>query len=200
MENVLPMIMDVMVMALLAATIYYAMHLSRQLKLFRSSRKGIEALMKDLSGQIDRAENAVQGLRAGAEKTGRDLQDKINEAKSMKDEIDFLTETCESLAKRLENASDRSSSSSRNRGDNALAKRGKDDKPVRTRTRSAPQPFSFAIRDPEFEQGDDSEPVDKNGLLPGDYEEDQDEIAGLSRAEQELYAALKKRKESAGGY
>ena len=191
MENVLPMIMDVMVMALLGATIFYAMRLSRQLKLFRESRQGIEALMKDLSGQIDRAEAAVEGLRAGAEKTGRNLQDKMNEARALRDELDVMTESGDSLAKRLEKVSERSSSASQS---SAVPKR---------ETRKAapkPSPFSFAIRDPEFEAGDGSDGVDESGLLADDYEEEQQETAGLSRAEQELYAALKKRKESAGGY
>lgn len=189
MENVLPMIMDVMVMALLGATIFYAMRLSRQLKLFRDSRKGIEALMKDLSGQIDRAEAAVEGLRAGAEKTGRNLQDKINEARSLKDELDVMTESGDSLAKRLEKVSERS----------GAAKPSAPKRETR-KTPSAPSPFSFAIRDPEFEAGESDDQADEDGLMAGDYEEQDAEISGLSRAEQELYAALKKRKENAGGY
>jgi hypothetical protein len=158
------MVMDALVMVLLAAVLFFAIRLQKQLLAFRGERLGFEKLVRDLGASVTQAEKAIQGLRDTARASGRDLQAQIDSARALSDELQIITEAGDNLAARLERAAE-------GHGGTVSSKGG------------------FAIRDPEVEKGEDGEA----------FADDAGEGGKLhSRAEKELYDALRGRKTGAG--
>lgn len=189
-------VLNGVLLALLCATIFFAVRLSLSLKAFRESRAGLSALISDLSRNIDQAQIAIAGLRESARDAGKDLQEKIAAARSLRDELDLMTESGENLAKRLENLATRAREEGASSGAASLFRAG---------ARRSGAGGGFAIRDRDIDSG--SEPSARAGrssaspipaapaLFPGDSgPEDEDEAPeGLnSKAERDLYAALRK--------
>lgn len=208
----LSLILDGIIILLLAGTIFYAVRLSGHIKVFRNSRKELEKLLADLSGHIEKADHAIEGLRENARQSGRDLQALISEARALSDELQIISESGNSLAARLEKLADGSAQTVQSR-------RSPVDFDLPPRTAPAPAPAArprreavaapkgvsesdplsvFAIRDPEFDPDLDSG-MNEDGLMQGDYEEDA--LGGFSsQAEKDLYEALRrKNKTEAGG-
>jgi len=179
--SALSLVLDISILVLLAAVIFFAARLSLNLRNFREERRDLDNLVNDLARNVGMAEAAISGLRNAAREAGRDLQGMINEAKSLTDELEIMAESGNNIAGRLETAAQ---------------KRQKAAPPA-----AAAKP-SFAIRDPEFEREDEGSPAE-DGLL------DSPDMAagdGRSRAEQELYEALQsggrmkgRKKTDAGG-
>lgn len=174
------LVLDIAILVLLAAVIFFAARLSLNLRTFREERRELDNLVNDLARNVGMAEAAISGLRNAAREAGRDLQGMINEAKSLTDELGIMAESGNNIAGRLESAAQ---------------KRQKAASP------SAAKP-SFAIRDPEFDREDEGDPADDSLFdLPDISGSD-----GRSRAEQELYEALQsggrmkgRKKTDAGG-
>lgn len=162
----LPLILDGIILLLLAATILFAARLSVHLQAFRNNRAELEELVKNLAAQIAQAEKAVAGMRESARESGRDLQERINVARALAEELQFMNETANNLAARLEKAATSPQ--------------------PRHEERDTPNGHSpFNIQDREFTIRDDDSPF---MLEEG---EDEDEIADFqSRAERELFEAL----------
>ena len=203
MLEVLPMIMDAMIICLLSGTIFFAARLSHHIKVFRESREEMESLLNSLSSQITIADQAIDGLRANARESGRDLQQVINEAKALSEELQIMSQSGDRLASRIEKLAGQPSAPRM-----AVPSESEIDEhyssapaPSSSANTNQEKPFSgFAIRDPEFEE-DLPAHMDEQGLMPGDYETDVDEQL-ISQAEQDLYQALKskgKAKTGAGG-
>ncbi len=95
-------IIDVIVLLFLGVTIFYAWRLSTYMKIFRDSRKEMEALFIKLDADITRAEKSVLGMRNAAESAGMKLNETIKESKFLSDELKFMNEAGDSLASRLE--------------------------------------------------------------------------------------------------
>lgn len=192
-----PVILDAAVILLLAGTIFYAIRLSMHIQAFRDSRKDMEKLLGDLAAHIEKAERAIEGLRENARQSGRDLQAHINEAQSLSEELQIMSQSGNRLASRLEKLADKNARApARPSYKPDLA----GDKPRSLEaipSNNSGEPFSgFAIHDREFEEG-----MDESGFLPGDFEEEETEEFG-SRAERELFEALQKKnkaKTGAGG-
>ncbi|MBU0800991.1 MAG: hypothetical protein KKA05_08285 [Alphaproteobacteria bacterium] len=165
----LPLILDGIIVLLLVATILFAARLSVHLQAFRSNRAELENLVKTLADQIAQADRAVAGMRESAREGGRDLQERINEARALTEELQFMNETGNNLAGRLEKAATSPARASGAERD-ANAVRG-----------------GFAIRDPEFGLEDADDEMDEAFFL----EDDDAPADGLqSRAERELFEAL----------
>lgn len=205
-----PMILDGLTIILLAGTIFYCIRLSVYLKSFRDSRGDLEKLIHELSDNIIKAEHAIDGLRNNARESGRDLQETINEAKGLSEELQIMSESGNSLAGRLEKLADKTgrvAESYRSPMDFEMPER-----PTRRRapvkTYQEPEPeivrepmatplAGFAIRDREYEE-DPEGFMDEQGLLGSDYEEE-NAAQFSSRAEQDLYEALRHKKKSKMG-
>lgn len=100
-------ILDILIVILLGATIFYAARLSIHLKTFRDARSDMDDLLDDLSEAVIRAENAIKGMNNSAQQSGQKLQDVINEAKFLADELRFMNESGDNLASRLEKLAER---------------------------------------------------------------------------------------------
>ncbi len=177
-----PVILDILVLFLLAGTIYFAVRLSSHLRVFSESRGELEKILGDLSANILRAEAAIDGLRQTAREAGRDLQQRINDGREVSQELQIMTESGNNIAGRLETAvkSKRAPSPSL--------------RPEREEA-SARSAGGFAIRDPEF--GIDDEEDDNQDKL---FMDDADDEGGSfqSRAEKDLFEALSGRRRKAG--
>jgi hypothetical protein len=171
-EGIWPLILDGTILVLLAATVVLAARLSLQLKDFRESRKSMEGLVKDLATHVDKAQRAIEGLKEGVKDAGRELQNRISAAQALADELQIMTESGNKLAGRLEQLADKHI--------------GKTPAVSYDTNRNG----SFAIRDREL-AGD----MGADGIFNGEEDEEDEavEFSGFSsRAEQELYEALRK--------
>ena len=173
--------LDIVIVILLGATIFYAMRLSKYLEQFRSNRSDMERLIRDLSMQITRAQEGITTLDALAKENSDELRGLLNKGRSLADEMQIITEAGDSLATRLEQLSLRA------RTGDAPQERVSEPvfaapprKPSPAKSSPAPLPNSsalFSIRDPDFEDDDGGD----DGEL-------------MSRAEKDLARALRKKK------
>jgi len=179
--------MDIVILILLAATVYLAFRLNINLKHFKDSRKEMEGLVTRLTANIDKAEKAIQGMQNAARNAGRDLDEVISDAKVLSDELKFMNEAGNNLATRLEKLAERNREVTE-----------KIEERITVTSVSSPlksQPIrldegarGFAIHDRDFEAGfDDADDED--------FELTDDDFGGLqSQAERELFEALQKGK------
>lgn len=100
-------VMDVAILVLLAATVYFAFRLSLSLRNFKESRFEMEGLVNRLTANIDHAEKAIAGMQNSARKVGLELDEIIGDAKKLADELRIMNESGNSLAGRLEALADR---------------------------------------------------------------------------------------------
>jgi hypothetical protein len=105
--NYAGLILDVVVLCALAATILYARKLSRQFADMRADRKTFEKLIEAINNAASRADIATRSLREAAQTGGDQLQDKINAARALADELEIVIEAGDHLAGRLEGAARR---------------------------------------------------------------------------------------------
>src|SRR3982751_6032942 len=110
--SVFAMILDVIVIALLGAVLFFAIRLQKQLHEFRQGRDEFGRMVQEMTASVTQAEKAIQGLRDTARASGRDLQGQIDAARALTDEMEIITEAGDNLAIRLERASERGSGTS----------------------------------------------------------------------------------------
>lgn len=163
--------LDVVIIVLLGATIFYAMRLTRYLEQFRSNRADMERLIRDLSMQITRAQEGIGTLDNLAKENSDELRALLNKGRALSDELQLITEAGDSLATRLEQLSVRART-----GEDPYESPSRDAPVFAAPSRPAPSASLFAIRDPDFEYDDDGT----------------DDNLG-SQAEKDLARALRKR-------
>ncbi|MCD8570268.1 MAG: DUF6468 domain-containing protein [Alphaproteobacteria bacterium] len=107
MDISLSLIMDVIVLAALAVTIYYAVRLSRSLSVFRQYRHEFSNVLAQLSKNIDQANAAILGMKEASRSSGEHLQELIDQARLLTDELNLINQAGDSLAGRLENLAEK---------------------------------------------------------------------------------------------
>jgi chromosome segregation ATPase len=98
------LIIDIVVIALLGATIFYALRLERRLANVRNAQAALADVIRELNTAAARAEAGIQGLKVAAASSGQTLDDKIKRARSLADELELLLQSGERLGQRLESA------------------------------------------------------------------------------------------------
>jgi hypothetical protein len=93
--------LDVIVAALLVATIVYAAMLNRRLTGLRSNKAELEALIHSFGEACARAEAGVKTLRSATDEATR-LQAYLDRSQALRDDLSFLLDRGSSLADRLE--------------------------------------------------------------------------------------------------
>ena len=204
MDQLLPQLsfaFDILITCLLAATIYFAVKLSRHLDSFRSNRSSMENLIRELSNQITRAQEGISVLDELSSNRGDELRRSISKAQALSDELQLMTESGNSLAEKLENMAVRNRVIIDEMDDKALglvypgAKSAapqsvppltavKTPKYEETLTKAKAEKVAeafFAIRDPDFEATEEDDEVDS---FSSEY---------ASQAERDLAEALKRR-------
>ncbi len=203
----LGLILDMMIVGLLGATIFYAVRLSRNLDAFRSNRADMERLIRELSAQITRAQEGVTALDDSARQSGDELQSLVTKARGMIEELTLMNEAGDSLAARLENLATRNRVVADELGGaaanlvypGASAKPAPEkytpDKKVEPPTYRDPPltpPSFFAIRDPDFDRDADEKPSVLGSAVPEDFGSENDGFE--SQAERDLASALRRRR------
>lgn len=202
MDHFLPQLsfaFDILITCLLAATIFFAVKLSRHLDSFRSNRANMENLIRELSNQITRAQEGISVLDELSSNRGDELRRSITKAQALSDELQLMTESANSLAEKLENMAIRNRTLIDEMDDKALglvypgAKTSapppvppltavKTPRYEETLTKAKAEKVAeafFAIRDPDFEADDD-----ESDNFDGEFS---------SQAERDLAEALKRR-------
>ena len=98
------LILDSLIVVLLLATIFYCVVLNRRLGRLRNSRTELERATRAFAEAAARADAGIKGLRRSAEESGAGLQQEVQRAQDLREEMQMLVDAAESLAKRLEGA------------------------------------------------------------------------------------------------
>ncbi len=93
---------ELVLIALLAATLFHAVRLERALGVLRRDRAALEQMVVGFNDATRAAEAGVERLRGAAEGAGRDLAEQLQRAQSLREDIAFLSERGEKIADRLE--------------------------------------------------------------------------------------------------
>jgi hypothetical protein len=94
--------LDVVVAALLVATITYAVILNRKLGRMRLDRSGFEKMLKQFVAATERAESGVALLQRVADASASELDDKRGSTTALRDDLEFLVSRAEAQASKLE--------------------------------------------------------------------------------------------------
>src|ERR1700733_12531596 len=92
---------DAVVALLLIATISYAAVLNQRLSVLRNDRFKLEELVNGLTVAAQRAESGIAGLKAASEDHGQLLAKKIDDARTLRDDLTYLLERGSNIADRL---------------------------------------------------------------------------------------------------
>ncbi|MCX8133172.1 MAG: DUF6468 domain-containing protein [Roseococcus sp.] len=103
MSQILPLL-DVLVIALLAATLPMAWRLDRQLRALRADRAALEAGAAGLAEATRAAEAVLARLAAASEAAERGAQERLARAGAVQEDLRYLAERAEAIADRLEAA------------------------------------------------------------------------------------------------
>lgn len=106
-NTLVPLIMDVVVLAFLGATIFYIMRLTKSLSEFKTHRRAFDGVIADLLAAIDQAERSVTTLKQVSAKEAGELDSLIMQSKALADDLKIINEAGESMAKRLENLAEK---------------------------------------------------------------------------------------------
>ena len=93
------LVLDALVAVLLAACIAASLILERRLASLRADRTELEKLMRGFQDATDRADHGVSGLKTSAQT----LQERIDAARALAGDLQFLIERGGGAADRLEN-------------------------------------------------------------------------------------------------
>lgn len=97
-------LLDIVVSLLLVATIGYAVMLNSRLTALRKNRDDLAKIIVAFNEATARAEASIPKLRKAAEDAGGGLQDRVEKAQSLRDDLAFMIERADTMANRLENA------------------------------------------------------------------------------------------------
>ena len=107
----LGLIADIVLIALLVATLFYVLKLSRRLAELRQDRQSFEALVGEFAKATTEAQRSVAELRVGAESIGRELTQRIERGQSVvgelqrsADDLKMLINRADAAAGKLETA------------------------------------------------------------------------------------------------
>ena len=98
------LILDVFLVALLAATLVYIARLNRRLDAMRAGREEFEALVKRFTSATEQAQANVNAMKAAADDAGKGLQEEIDRARGLREDLAFLADRANGLADQLEAA------------------------------------------------------------------------------------------------
>lgn len=97
----LAILLDVILAALLVATITYCRKLSKHLDIIRNSREELEALVADFTQSTEQAELSVVSLKKNTSAMVEKLQMKIEKAEYVANDLDFLSDKSERIADQM---------------------------------------------------------------------------------------------------
>lgn len=97
-------LLDLVIACLLIATIGYAITLNNRLTALRRNRDQMAKIIASFNEATVRAESSIPKLRRAADEAGGGLQERVEKAQSLRDDLAFMIERADTMANRLENA------------------------------------------------------------------------------------------------
>lgn len=94
--------LELVLVALLLATLLQAIRLERALSALKRDQASLESLVTGFNASTHQAESGIQRLRAAVDGAGRQIETQIAKSAALKDDLAFLTERGERLADRLD--------------------------------------------------------------------------------------------------
>ena len=94
--------LDLVLIGLLAATLFHAMRLERALGVLKRDRAALEALVAGFNASTRQAESGIERLREAADGAGRQLARQLEAARGVDGDLGFLIGRGEQLADRLD--------------------------------------------------------------------------------------------------
>lgn len=94
-ESSLGLFLDVLIAVLLVAAIGFGFVLNRRLTALRKATEDANGMVGGFDAATKAARESVDALGAAGKDTGRQLQDQINAARQLRDELQFLTDAGE---------------------------------------------------------------------------------------------------------
>jgi hypothetical protein len=94
-------LLDGLLVVLLLATIAWCFVLNRRLGNIRAASQQMKDLVGNFSTATEQAKAGIKALKKAAEEDGTALQDVVDAARVLRDELAFLTEAGDTLANRL---------------------------------------------------------------------------------------------------
>lgn len=79
--------LEILLAVLLGACLFYCWRLERKLAALRDGQDGVRQAAAELAQAAAKAESAVRAMRATAQETGRDLQARIDDARTLSDRL-----------------------------------------------------------------------------------------------------------------
>ena len=99
----LRVLLDLIIAVLLVATIGYAITLNSRLTALRRNRDQMSKIIASFNEATVRAESSIPKLRKAADEAGHGLQERVEKAQQLRDDLAFMIERADTMANRLEN-------------------------------------------------------------------------------------------------
>ncbi len=96
--------LDLVLIGLLAATLFHALRLERALGVLKRDRAALEQLVASFNDSTRQAEQGIERLREAADGAGRQIAKQLEAARTLQDDLQFLLDRGETLANRLDGA------------------------------------------------------------------------------------------------
>ena len=109
MTELLGLFLDIIIVGLLGATIFFSMRLYNSLGSFRAHRDEFDQVITKLISSTAQAEDAIRNMKAKGAEEYEELETLIKRARDMQDELKIVNEACENMAKRLETLAEKNS-------------------------------------------------------------------------------------------
>lgn len=179
------LILDIVILIGLGGFMYYALRLSRALNAFRAHRNEFDIVMKQLSGNIQDAQDSIKTLKAASSNSSTDIDKTLQTGRFLLDDLEIMIKSGNNLAKRLEKLTEGSARAIKGASMHGNEDYGENVSTMPGRRKSVDDRDNFMIQDREFEEddftitGEDTAGIETPETLTSD-------------AEKELYQALQK--------
>lgn len=97
------LILDIVLIALLAATVFFVLRLHNRLEVMRGGKGDLESLLRDLIATTTNAERSLSGLRVSAGDLSDTLGKQVRGAENASEELQYLLASADNKAKQLLN-------------------------------------------------------------------------------------------------
>ncbi|MCL2473922.1 MAG: DUF6468 domain-containing protein [Alphaproteobacteria bacterium] len=95
------LILDIALIAAVCIGVLQASRVLRQLKELKKSKVEMGAYVKDFAASVDQAQACLRRLKGEVSSRGAELEELLDKARPIRDELMFLTESAEAIADRL---------------------------------------------------------------------------------------------------
>lgn len=87
---------------LLVAVLVYAIRLNRHISVLRNNKHELEKMLASFVASTERAEDAIQKVKANTQQNIKAVQDSIDKAETLRADLSYMLDRGEEIANRLE--------------------------------------------------------------------------------------------------